>query len=416
MIPNPTLALRLLMGASGFLAIAPAMSSGTNGLPEASGGQEVLVHAHLEARLEASNAGRDQLRLEVDGKSLDLNLRDNASLLASLPQRARAQLETEGRYLEGEIVGIPGSWVRLNEVDGRYSGAYFDGAELMLLDPLQSLHDSLPAGTATRAGNGLVVYRMRDIEMPGLIDEVVSVPGYALKQAPTRLNYARFAQHLDTRAGPELRKNAVRQLRLTVVADTEFSSVHGGNRAAVVASRVNVVDGIYSSQFQTRIVLGEVRFLSTNGTLNTTIVSGEDTLLSRFRSYMASGDGRSIPKGGLNHLFSGKDFEGNTVGVAYLNTLCSTNYGYGINQVRAASTTTALTIAHEMGHNFGASHDGQSGSVCASQTGSWLMSPSLNGSTTFSPCSRTSMEPRIRAATCMEPLSTATGIFENGFE
>ena len=36
-------------------------------------------------------------------------------------------------------------------------------------------------------------------------------------------------------------------------------------------------------------------------------------------------------------------------------------------------------MAHEFGHNFGAEHDGVTGSVCASVSGDFLMSPALNG-------------------------------------
>jgi hypothetical protein len=377
--------------------------------------ESLRVHAHATARIEPSGEAGERLLLHTEGETLTLDVRDNALLLAALPASTRHGLSAQSRFLEGSIVGIKDSWLRLSFVDGAYSGAYFDGHELMLLDRAGALGDSL-LQRSTESAQQLVVYRLRDVELPGLLDEIVTVPGYALKQAPQRIGFAEFAGHLGAVGAAKLGDGPVRQLRLTVVTDTEFGSVHGGNRDDVVASRVNIVDGIYSSQFQTRIVVGELRHLADNGTLNTTVVSGSDTLLSRFRTYMVSGAGSSIPKGGLNHLFSGKDFDGFTVGVAYVSTLCSTSFGYGINQIRAANSTTALTIAHEMGHNFGASHDGQTGSECVAQTGSWLMSPSLNGSSTFSPCSRDSIQPRINSATCFQPITAAGLIFRGGFE
>jgi hypothetical protein len=372
---------------------------------------EVLVHSPAEVYVPAPN----RLALKVDGIALELELAPNALVLQGLTVAQRENLEAAGhRFLEGRIMGVSGSWARIAHVDGRYSGAWFDGEELFLLDPVESVHEQLrqPA-----TASGYVAYRLRDLLFSGPIDEVVEVPDGAVKSAGLRMDYGEFGAHLrGALASSAGSLAAVRQLRLTVVTDTEFSSLHGANRDAVVASRLNTVDGIYSDQFQTRIVIGELRHLSDNGTLNTTVVSGSDTLLSRFRSYMTSGAGSGIPKGGLNHLFSGKDFDGSTVGVAYVNVLCSSSYGYGINQVRAANSTTALTIAHEMGHNFGASHDGQSGSNCSAQTGSWLMSPSLNGSSTFSPCSRSVIEPRIGAASCFEPVSVPTTLFASGFE
>lgn len=400
--------------ASLMLAVALPAQAARSPAP-GSADESLRVHAHATARIEPAGETGERLLLHTEGETLTLDVRDNALLLAALPASTRHRLGAQSRFLEGSIAGIKDSWLRLSFVDGAFSGAYFDGRELMLLDSAGALGDSL-LQRSTESAQQLVVYRMRDIEMPGLLDEVVTVPGYALKQAPQRTGFVEFAGHLGATGAAKLGDAPVRQLRLTVVTDTEFGSVHGGNRDAVVASRVNIVDGIYSSQFQTRIVVGELRHLSDNGALNTTVVSGSDTLLTRFRTYMVSGAGSSIPKGGLNHLFSGKDFDGSTVGVAYVSTLCSTSSGYGINQVRAANSTTALTIAHEMGHNFGASHDGQTGSVCAAQTGSWLMSPSINGSSTFSPCSRDSIQPRINSATCFQPITVASLIFRGGFE
>ncbi len=399
----------------GLLLAFTIASTAASAAPVEVSADALRVHAHAGAKIEVDPVHADRLRLHSEGETLLLEVRDNVELLATLPEAQRLQMRTKARFLQGRILGIENSWLRLSEVDGRYSGVYYDGRELMLLDRVDALGDSLLQRT-TEADDALVVYRLHDVEMPGLLDDMVSVPGYPAPAAPKRTDYAGFARHLGAAALQEDTRNPVRQLRLTVVTDTEFSSVHGSNRDAVVASRVNVVDGIYSSQFQTRIVVGTLRHLSANGTLNTTVVSGSDSLLTRFRAYMVSGDGSSIPKGGLNHLFSGKDFDGSTVGVAYLTVLCSTANGYGINQVRAANTTTALTIAHEMGHNFGASHDGQTGSSCAAQTGSWLMSPSLNGSNTFSPCSRDAIQPRINAATCFQPVTVETLIFRNGFE
>jgi hypothetical protein len=377
----------------------------------AAGEPQVLVHSQVEVSARAPH----QFSIEIEGLTLELELAPNESLLAGLPKARQETLAAEGqRFLQGRIKGVENSWARISVIDGNFSGAWFDGRELFLLDPVASMRSQL-AQPAEAAGH--IAYRLRDIEFAGPVDEVVHAPDAAAKHGPQRFDYAGFGAHLrqSATALPDLRA-PVRQLRLTVVTDTEFSSVHGGNRDAVVASRLNTVDGIYSDQFQTRIVLGQLTHLADNGTLNTTVVSGSDTLLSRFRGYMNSGAGSSIPKGGLNHLFSGKDFDGSTVGVAYVGVLCSTSNGYGINQVRAANNTTALTIAHEMGHNFGASHDGQTGSVCASQSGSWLMSPSLNGSSTFSPCSRTSIEPRIASATCFQPVTVSGVVFTNGFE
>jgi hypothetical protein len=55
-------------------------------------------------------------------------------------------------------------------------------------------------------------------------------------------------------------------------------------------------------------------------------------------------------------------------------------------------------MAHEFGHNFGAEHDGEPGSSCATTPANFLMAPSINGSSTFSQCSRNQMAQSIARA------------------
>jgi hypothetical protein len=363
----------------------------------------------IEAKATARDGADARLRMTAFGRPLELLTRPNAALLDALPEPVRAAATLGGNaFLRGEIAGVEGSWVRLSSIDGRWTGGFFDGEELFLVDPAEAVESMLPSPTAPGA---TVIYRFSDLVLPGLFDEVVAVdPDYPVPGGKRR-GYAAFASHLGAVTSRGKAAGATRELRMTIVTDVGYGAVHGANRDAVVASRINVVDGIYSAQLQVQVVASTVRHLSDDGTMTATDGS---MLLSQFRSYMTSGAGSTIPKGGLNHLFSGKDFDGNVLGVAYLGVLCSPSFGYGVNQVRAANNTTALVLAHEMGHNFGAPHDGQSGSACEAQTGSWLMSPSINGSSTFSPCTLAQMADDLSSATCFVDISG--NIFRNGFE
>lgn len=366
---------------------------------------------HMEAAaLTASGAkdGSTAVRLALAGQLVDLRVQTNDALLAGLPEALRKQLDANGfEVLEGGVEGRSGSWARLNRQGQRWSGAWFDGESLYLLDPAEAARDlgALPKGADH------VVYRLDDVHMEGFEHDEAT--------PRRRLDYLDWVGHLGTSEPTAHAKNGLRELRLTVVTDTEFSAQHGSNRDAVVLSRLNVVDGIYREQLRVQIALHHLRHLSDNGPLTLTLANSSDgspTLLTVFRSYMTTAPGNAIPKGGLNHLFSGKDFDGNIVGVAYRGVLCSSQFGYGINQIRSSSTTTALTVAHEMGHNFGAPHDGQSGSACQAQTGSWLMSPSINGSQTFSQCSRDIIAPLMAAASCLLAVTPPGYVFGSGFE
>ena len=348
----------------------------------------------------------ERLAFAAFGRVFALELDSNAALLDALDANARAStVGADNLFLRGAVVGDATSWARLSRIDGRWTGGFYSGGELYLIDAAQNVADLLPRPTQA---DSTVIYRFSDLILPGLRDDVISVSD-AYRPKQQRADYARFLAHLRASVGKAA--GATRELRLTVVTDTEYTTVHGANANAVTASRVNFVDGIYSAQLSVQISATTVSNLDANGTL---IATDGSALLGQFRTFMSSGAGSSIPKGGLNHLFSGKDFDGNVVGVAYLGVLCNSGFGYGVNQVRAANNTTALTLAHEMGHNFGAPHDGQANSACEAQTGSWLMSPSINGSSTFSPCTQTQMADNIAAAACLIDISG--NLFRNSFE
>ncbi|MFT7169853.1 MAG: hypothetical protein ACI80K_002993, partial [Paracoccaceae bacterium] len=58
------------------------------------------------------------------------------------------------------------------------------------------------------------------------------------------------------------------------------------------------------------------------------------------------------------HLFAGRSMNGNVIGLAYVGVICNSTVGYGLSESRFTNNLgarTALT-AHEIGHNFNASH------------------------------------------------------------
>nr|WP_282452962.1 M12 family metallo-peptidase [Lysobacter sp. CAU 1642] len=368
-------------------------------------GGEILVLHTLPAEprpIAAGKSGAALLELALPGRSVVFELEPNRTLLGHMPADFRKRLEwSQVELFEGRVADVPGSWVRLNRQGRTWQGAWFDGKTVHFLDPAAAAKSigSVPDGA------GHVIYRMDDLVIEGLAHDSL----------PARSSYQSFIKDIGEYL-PQA-KATLRELNLTVVTDTEFTTLHGSNRDSIVAGRLNVVDGFYRAQLSVQIRLGTLRHLTDNGPLTMTLASGgsgEPTLISTFRSYMSGGAGNSIPKGGLNHLFSGKDFDGSTAGVAYVGVLCSSSFGYAINQVRSGSASTAVIIAHEMGHNFGANHDGGTSS-CAS--GTWIMSPSVNGGLNqFSQCSLDAMLPRAASASCLTAVTTGSGIYANGFE
>jgi hypothetical protein len=67
-------------------------------------------------------------------------------------------------------------------------------------------------------------------------------------------------------------------------------------------------------------------------------------------------------------------------------------------------TTDSLIAAHEIGHNFGAEHDGQPGTSCPNEPQTFIMAPAVTGNQQFSACSIGVMQDVASAASCVTPL------------
>ena len=114
---------------------------------------------------------------------------------------------------------------------------------------------------------------------------------------------------------------------------------------------------------------------------------------TRFGDYRAATP--AVAATGVAHLVTGKNLDGNPIGIGFLGGLCDPRFGASLSDTEYGEFYGALIMAHELGHNFGADHDGEAGSVCANTSPIYLMAPNLNSSATFSQCSLASIAAKV---------------------
>ena len=180
--------------------------------------------------------------------------------------------------------------------------------------------------------------------------------------------------------------------------------MHGEDAAADIVARMNNVDGIFSQELGVQITVPIVD-VYTDIVDPFTDESDAGELLDEVAVYrQARAEQTAL---GLTHLYTGRDLDGTTAGVAYNGVLCESTFGVGLSEGDAGLLVDSLIAAHELGHNFGAPHDGQEGSACAAEPLSFIMAPTINPNTSgFSDCTKVEVADDIARASCVVALPT----------
>ncbi|MEJ0085109.1 MAG: M12 family metallo-peptidase [Pseudomonadota bacterium] len=336
-------------------------------------------------------AAEGKTQFDAYGRRFALTLESNARLLKAIPAARKASF-AQTRVLRGKLDEVPGSWVRLTRVGTRLEGAIWDGNDVYVVASYGSIAGKLTTPFAA-AADQTVVYRLSDTlnglppEFCGLVDG----GGTAAAAGDSGLQqYKGFVAQLRANAATAAVNEA---LDISLIADKAFQNSAGADATAAMLARLNVVDGIFAEQVGVLLLPTELRLAPSSPDPFTATEAG--TLLEQLADYRESIP--AVRAAGLAHLMTGKNLDGDTIGIAFVDSLCKAHEGVSLSDSEQGAFYSALVMAHEIGHNFGARHDGVEG-VCASTPQNWLMSPTLNGSTEFSACSLSSMAASIAAA------------------
>jgi len=354
------------------------------------------------ATQQKSSRDLQQVELSAFGREYTLSLQANETFhaaLASQSQRSSVML------YRGVIDGLAGSWVRIATRGTEVHGMLWDGAHLYVISPRVDVETQLVPPLDSAPAN--IIFRLQDVLMPAHEASCAAQPPIDATEQRGSDAYASLLRELKaTHAKGDI--GVTMKLELSVLADALLLKRYGDERIArdELLVRLNNVDGIYNSQLGVQIQAPIIDVLDAKSELLSDTRSAE-TLLKELS--LARESSPRLRSAGLTHLFTGRDLHGTTVGIAYIDALCDRKYGVGLTEISTRGAWyESLVAAHEIGHNFGAVHDGEAGKACASTPqGLYLMSPNINGSDTFSECSLQLMRPNVARAECIVPLPPA---------
>ncbi len=345
-------------------------------------------------------------QFDAYGRRFALTLIDNERVLSKLPAARRQQLKPY-RMLRGSLDGAPGSWVRLTESKGGVEGAIWDGHDLYTVTRYERIAPYLTTPIDAAPGQ-TVVYRLSDSR--DLLPRNFCDLGDDALMAKATNGLEQYQAVVRGLEGGVFTPQLTRQIEISLIADSAFQAAEAGDPTAAMLARLNIVEGIYSEQVGLLVLATDVRLMPANADPFT--ATKGSSLLEQVGKYRAATP--EVRARGLAHLMTGKDLDGTTAGIAYVRTVCAAENGVSVSSRSYGTTISALIMAHELGHNFGAEHDGVPGTSCASVGGGFIMAASVSGYSTFSQCSIDTMQPVLASASCVTPAEYADVTIDAG--
>ncbi|MEI6408538.1 MAG: PKD domain-containing protein [Bacteroidota bacterium] len=191
------------------------------------------------------------------------------------------------------------------------------------------------------------------------------------------------------------------QIEIAIASDALMFSKYG-SVGAVQAHNIGVmndVQGDYTGNF-----IHDIQFLIVTQFVSTgndpwTNSTNPNLLLDAFRTWGNAGNfGTNFD---IGELWSNRDFDGGTVGLAWVGAVCTTFKYHVLQDFTSDSELLRCMTAHEIGHNFNMVHDG--GSPC-----NFIMCPFVSNSSTWSTQSVNSFNayvPPLITSGCLSPCS-----------
>jgi hypothetical protein len=358
-------ALALCLFASAAMLVSPA-ASGQKENRVAEEISQVLVSFETMTLdpAEVLRAAREggAVTLQTERGAFDLEVEpfdvraDNYRAVAAGEGGVMTELaRTPSNSWRGRVRGQEGTVVRLYLDGQKLRGVIITPTETFFVEPARDL-------SAAAGAKEFVFYAASQVRPTDAECEEATLGGKVAAEA------ARAPAAAPARATtPEADEAFAPMPEATVATEADFEFFQkiqnlGGNEASTNSDILGImtqVDGIYEAQLgvSLRVVFQRVWTVSNDPYTPTAAGDALDEFAEVYED--SFGTNGTAPSRDLTHLFTGKNFDGSTVGIAYRGVVCNIpDAAYGISE-SLFSNTNALRVgvtAHEIGHNFGATH------------------------------------------------------------
>lgn len=301
---------------------------------------------------------KTQVVITAEGHELTLHLDKNEQLLAPGYQEiwyrpdgtrmSSASDKDEHCLYHGEVDGIQGSSVIVSTCSGLRGLISLNASVSYLIEPLPVYNDTRQQQKQQHA-----VFRADRLHL-----QAGRCPHHHGYDGPEEgLNdfiHGMMSPH--NKRGKRDLAQSMKYVELLLVADKAEFEKHGSSLEKTqlkLLEAANLVDKYYKA-LNIRVALIGLEVWTSQDLIS--VSDNPHSTLASFLSWRGK-QLRSLPNDNAQ-LITGRSFEGTTIGLAPLKAMCSDFQSGGVNTDHSESAVgVAATMAHEMGHNFGMSHD-----------------------------------------------------------
>ncbi len=320
----------------------------------------------VAAQRSASGSLIEEITVHAMGREFHLQLEENELFNHQLnvEWRAGAILPSSTyKFYKGVVKGVAGSWVRLSINNGEITGTIRTPEEVYTIEPKRNLVKEVSQSSKKE----MVMYRMSEVgtglppEFCGMEhDHEDDLVAHAQEEGTKEFDEMVSEMRAMSADITIMESNGIKELRVGVIADYEYFAIHGADSSAKIQALYNQIDGIYREELGIALNLTKITVFNDIADPYTDTADSYALLVEAGNYFSDSAD---FNNNGLNQMISGKNFDGSTVGLAYVGTVCYSSKRYRVSLVQnyeSFASAQLIVSAHEMGHNLGATHDSAS--------------------------------------------------------